>query len=79
MHATGLSEETKAKFFQAIPKCMFAESSDLRNCVVWITGASGGIGEKLAYEMSKCGSTVVLSSRNKEQLEKVAEKCRGAN
>ncbi|XP_063727839.1 dehydrogenase/reductase SDR family member 7-like [Symsagittifera roscoffensis] len=52
------------------------ESSDLRNCVVWITGASGGIGEKLAYEMSKCGSTVVLSSRNKEQLEKVAEKCR---
>jgi len=52
------------------------ESSDLRNCVVWITGASSGIGEQLAYELSRCGSTVVLSARNKEELERVAAKCR---
>ncbi|XP_075255350.1 dehydrogenase/reductase SDR family member 7-like [Convolutriloba macropyga] len=52
------------------------ESSDLRNCVVWITGASSGIGEQLAYELSRCGSSLVLSARNKEQLERVADKCK---
>jgi hypothetical protein len=33
--------------------------------VVWITGASSGIGEYLAYEFNKCGAYVILSARNK--------------
>lgn len=35
---------------------------------VWITGASSGIGLALAKEFAHRGSTVVISSRNKEKL-----------
>ena len=44
---------------------------------VWITGASSGIGKALALKISSLKANIVLSSRNKEELEKVAKQCKG--
>lgn len=41
--------------------------------IVWITGASSGIGKALALEYSREGSIVILSSRNEEALNTVKE------
>lgn len=46
-----------------------------RHKTVWITGASSGIGEQLAYVCIKRGATVILSSRDKIKLEKIKNNC----
>ena len=43
--------------------------------VVWITGASSGIGEALAYDLAERGCKLVLSSRRENVLVTVREKC----
>lgn len=43
--------------------------------VIWITGASSGIGEGLAYAYAKRGNKLILSARNVEVLEQVKAKC----
>lgn len=43
--------------------------------VVWIVGASSGIGASLAIDYAREGANVILSSRRIAQLEGVAEKC----
>ena len=50
---------------------------ELRGKVVWITGASSGIGENLAYELASDGCKLVLSARRKQELERVKTKCSG--
>jgi len=41
------------------------------NKTIWITGASSGIGEELAKQLSKWNVKLILSSRRKEELERV--------
>jgi len=43
--------------------------------VVWITGASSGIGEALAIEFANQGARLILSSNQLVDLEKVSKKC----
>ena len=43
--------------------------------VIWITGASSGIGEALAYAFSAEGAKLLLSSRRVEELERVRKAC----
>ena len=43
---------------------------DLKNKVVLITGATGGIGGEIAKQMKNAGATVVVSGRNSEKLNK---------
>ncbi|MDP4283658.1 MAG: SDR family oxidoreductase [Bacteroidota bacterium] len=53
-------------------------SEKLNNKVVWITGASSGIGEALAYAFSAEGAKLILSSRREDELERVRNACRNA-
>lgn len=43
--------------------------------VIWITGASSGIGESLVYEMDKRGAKVIISARRLNILEEVKARC----
>lgn len=46
---------------------------NLTNKVVWITGASSGIGEATVYELAKKGCKLILSARREEKLKRVKE------
>jgi short-subunit dehydrogenase len=48
---------------------------DLKNKVIWITGASSGIGKGLALELSKLECKLILSSRRQDALETVKQLC----
>ena len=45
------------------------------NKIIWVTGASSGIGKALAIELSQQNCKLILSSRNKEALELVRKDC----
>ncbi|MDB4292702.1 SDR family oxidoreductase [Maribacter sp.] len=45
------------------------------NKTVWITGASSGIGEGLAYLLSKRNCKLILSSRKENALQRVKDSC----
>jgi short-subunit dehydrogenase len=49
--------------------------SKLQNKVIWITGASSGIGEALVYELARHKVKMILSARRKEELERVKGNC----
>ncbi|HUH46068.1 MAG TPA: SDR family oxidoreductase [Arenibacter sp.] len=43
--------------------------------VIWITGASSGLGEALAYELAHKGHKLIISSRKQTELERVRNNC----
>ncbi len=45
------------------------------NQVIWITGASSGIGEAVAKQFIAQGARLILSARTEKKLQKVKEKC----
>ena len=47
----------------------------IKNSVIWLTGASSGIGEQLAYQLARKGARLIISSRRKEELERVKKNC----
>jgi short-subunit dehydrogenase len=47
--------------------------ADIQNKIVWITGASSGIGEALVDAFAKEGAKIILSARRIDQLERVAK------
>ena len=44
--------------------------------VVWITGASSGIGRALAFAFDRAGARLILSARDAQSLEPVRQACR---
>lgn len=58
---------------------VFVIRSNLAGKVIWLTGASSGIGEALAYDLASRGAVLVLSARREEVLEKVRSKCANSN
>ena len=49
---------------------------NFQNKVVWITGASSGIGRALAQELSNLDALLIISARNKSALEIVKNSCK---
>lgn len=48
---------------------------DFKDRIVWITGASSGIGEALVYELDKRGAKLIISARRESVLLEVKAKC----
>ena len=48
---------------------------DLKDKVVWITGASSGIGASLAIQLNKLGAKVIASARRTEKLMELKNNC----
>ena len=47
-----------------------------KNKIVWITGASSGIGEATAYRFAQEGATLLLTALEDDLLAQVAKRCK---
>jgi len=53
--------------------------TNLKGRIIWVTGASSGIGAAAAKRLSKAGAIVVLSGRRSERLHALSETLPGEN
>ena len=53
------------------PLCV---ADEIRNKRVLVTGASGGIGEQIAYHYARLGANVLITARREAELKRVAAK-----
>ncbi len=54
-------------------------ATSLADKVVWLTGATSGIGEALAYELSAKGAKLILTARREDELHRVRSACRNSD
>src|SRR5215510_13774252 len=57
---------------------LYIEIMRFKDRVIWITGASSGIGEALIYAFNKEGARLILSGRREAELERVKGNCEGS-
>ncbi|KAI4302068.1 hypothetical protein L6164_035285 [Bauhinia variegata] len=55
----------------------YAKREEIEDKVVWITGASRGIGEILAKQLASLGAKLIISARNEAELERVKRQLNG--
>ena len=60
-------------------RALVVTSAYFENKVVWITGATSGIGEALCHELAGRGASLILSSRREDVLRKVQAACTNAD
>src|SRR5215471_1129235 len=75
------ASESLSSFSTPPPWSLLARSKDrmkFQDRIVWITGASSGIGEALAYAFHRAGARVILSARREDELKRVQAACGGA-
>lgn len=53
--------------------------SSFENKVIWITGASSGIGKELAIQLAQLGGKLILSARNIDALEALKKELKNSN
>lgn len=56
---------------------LYPAAGDFNGKVVWITGASSGIGASLARDLTRKGAQVIISARRADALREVAATCSG--
>ncbi|MDC1517066.1 SDR family oxidoreductase [Cyclobacteriaceae bacterium] len=44
--------------------------------IIWVTGASSGIGEALVYQLNQLGAQLIISARRAAELARVKEACK---
>jgi dehydrogenase/reductase SDR family protein 7 len=55
--------------------CVLTVADTLCGKVMWVTGASSGIGEHIALALARGGAKLVLSARRSHELERVKSDC----
>ncbi|KAL3650107.1 hypothetical protein CASFOL_006510 [Castilleja foliolosa] len=55
----------------------YVKREEIEDKVIWITGASRGIGEVLAKQLSSLGAKLIISARNEVELQRVKQQLTG--
>ena len=63
---------SKVSKYLLLIKKLFLNNIEMKNKkIVWITGASSGIGKELSYKFAQKGWKIALTARRKDKLEKI--------